>query len=193
MGRHKANLTIGDRDTFLSRIVRTFHTADVEDVVVVVGFDPAAILDAFAKTGETARFIENPDFDRGQLSSLVRGLNAIDRPGVAAALVTLVDVPLFSEETVRAVVGRYQKSRAPVVRPVRGAEHGHPVLIARSLFDDIRRADPAVGAKLIVRTNASVAGDVEVDDDGAFVDVDTESQYQELRARVSRQGFLLGS
>jgi len=180
MGRHKANLTIGTRDTFLSRIVRTFRMAGVDDVVVVVGFDPAAILAAFSKTGETARFVENPDFDRGQLSSLLKGVNAIDRPGVVAALVTLVDVPLFSEETVRAVVSRYRENRAPVVRPVRGAQHGHPVLIDRSLFDEIRRADPAVGAKSIVRANASAAGDVEVDDEGAFVDIDTESDYERL-------------
>ncbi len=193
MGRPKANLPLGDHDTFLSRIVRTFHMADVEDVVVVVGHSPAAIMEAFLRTGETARFVENPDFEQGQLSSFVRGLNAIDRPGVAAALVTLVDVPLFAPDTVRAVVGRYRECRAPVVRPVRGAEHGHPVLIDRSLFDEIRRADPAVGAKVIVRAHASATGDVEIDDEGAFVDVDTRSDYEQLLARVSGQGFFMGS
>ena len=193
MGRPKANLPLGDQDTFLSRIVRTFHSADVEDVVVVVGYEPVAILEAFSRTGEMARFVENPDFDRGQLSSLVRGLNAVDRPGVVGALVTLVDVPFFGTETVRAVVGRYRESRAPVVRPVRGAAHGHPVLIDRSLFDAIRQADPVAGAKVIVRAHASSAGDVEVDDEGAFVDIDTASDYEQFLARVARQGFFMGS
>ena len=62
------------------------------------------------------------------------GLNAIDRPGVTAMLLTLVDVPLVSPATVRAVVDRYRRRSAPIVRPVRGDEHGHPVLIDRSLF-----------------------------------------------------------
>jgi molybdenum cofactor cytidylyltransferase len=177
MGRPKANLPLEDGDTFLSRIVKTFRRAGIEDVVVVVGFDADSIVETFARTGEVARLIENPDPASGQASSLVRGLNAIDRPGVAAALVTLVDVPLVSVETVRAVVDRYRQTRAPVVRPVRGDEHGHPVIIDRTLFDLIRQADPKAGAKPVLRAHASAEGDVEVADDGAFLDIDTNEDY----------------
>jgi CTP:molybdopterin cytidylyltransferase MocA len=188
MGRPKANLPLEDGDTFLSRIVKTFRRAGIEDVVVVVGFDADSIIESFARSGEVARLIANPDPASGQASSLVRGLNAIDRPGVAAALVTLVDVPLVSAETVRAVVDRYRQTRAPVVRPVRGSEHGHPVIIDRTLFDLIRRADPGVGAKPVLRAHASAEGDVEVADDGAFLDVDTQQDY--LRIVGSRYPFL---
>jgi molybdenum cofactor cytidylyltransferase len=177
MGHPKANLPLEDGDTFLSRIVKTFRRAGIEDVVVVVGFDADSLVDPFARSGEVARLIENPDPASGQASSLIRGLNAIDRPGVAAALVTLVDVPLVSAETVRAVVDRYRQTRAPVVRPVRGSEHGHPVLIDRTLFDLIRRADPKIGAKPVLRVHASPGGDVEVADDGAFLDIDTKEDY----------------
>ena len=107
----------------------------------------------------------------------------MDRPGVVAALLTLVDVPLVGSATVRAVVERYQATRAPIVRPVRGSQHGHPVLIDRSLFDAIRRADPAVGAKDVIRANVSAAGDVAVDDDGAFADADTPEDYERLLDR----------
>jgi molybdenum cofactor cytidylyltransferase len=178
MGRPKANLPLENGDTFLSRIVKTFHRAGIDDVVVVVGFDADIIIESFVRTGEVARLIENPDPASGQVSSLVRGLNAIDRPGIAAALVTLVDVPLVSADTVRAVVNRYRQTRAPVVRPVRGSEHGHPVIIDRTLFDLIRRADPMVGAKPVFRAHASVEGDVEVADDGAFLDIDTTQDYR---------------
>ena len=130
--------------------------------------------------GATARFVTNPDYEHGQLSSLLRGLNAVDRPGVIAALVTLVDVPLVNADTVRAVLDRYHQTHAPIVRPVRGHEHGHPVLIDRSLFDEIRRADPSGGAKLVVRAHASARGDVQVDDDGAFRDIDTVDEYERV-------------
>jgi len=86
---------------------------------------------------------------------------------------TLVDVPLVHASTVRAVVDRYRQTRARVVRPVRCGEHGHPVLIDRALFEAIRHADPASGAKPVIRANVSAAGDVPVDDDGAFADFDT--------------------
>jgi molybdenum cofactor cytidylyltransferase len=180
MGRPKANLPLEGGDTFLSRIVRTFSVAAVDDVVVVLGHDRDAIARVFAGTGMAARLVTNPDYETGQLSSLLKGLNAIDRPGVRAALVTLVDVPLVNASTVRAVIDHYLQTRSPIVRPVRGHEHGHPVLIDRSLFDELRRADPGSGAKIVVRAHASAGGDVEVDDDGAFLDIDTADEYERL-------------
>ena len=184
MGRAKANLPVGGADTFLSRIVRTFRDAGVEDVVIVVGHEREAIVEEFGRTDLEARFVANPDYETGQLSSLLAGLRLVDRPGVTAALVTLVDVPLVTAATVRAVVNRYRDTHAPIVRPVHGEHHGHPVLIDRSLFEAIRHADPALGAKPIVRAHVSAAGDVEVEDEGAFLDIDTAEEYQRLLRRA---------
>ena len=180
MGRAKATLPIGSGDTFLTRIVRTFRDAGVDDVIVVVGHDAESIAGAFAATDLAARFVINRDYDRGQLSSLVAGINAIDRPGVAAALVTLVDVPLVSAATVRAVIDHYRASRLPVVRPTSGARHGHPLLIDRTLFDRIRHADPVAGAKPVVRAHATAVGDLPIADEGAFTDIDTAEEYERL-------------
>ena len=180
MGRAKASLPADDRDTFLTRIVRTFLAAGVDDVVVVVGHEAETIAASFAESGLPARFVVNPNYDRGQLSSLLAGLAVMDRPGVTAILVTLVDVPFVSEATVRAVVERYRLTKAPVVRPTSGDRHGHPLLIDRSLFDALRRADLETGAKPVVRAYASQAGDVPVEDEGAFTDIDTVSDYERL-------------
>jgi molybdenum cofactor cytidylyltransferase len=181
MGRPKATLPLDGGDTFLTRIVRTLAAAAIEDVVIVVGHDAGAIVDAFARTDLSSTFVENPDYEQGQLSSLLAGLRVVDRPGVVAALVTLVDVPLIEVSTVRAVVARYRASQAPVVRPVRGSDHGHPVLLDRTLFELLRHADPRVGAKDVIRAHASAIGDVEVDDAGAFADFDTPGEYERLR------------
>jgi molybdenum cofactor cytidylyltransferase len=178
MGRAKASLPLGDGDTFLTHIVRTFRDAGADDVIVVVGHEAQAIADSFSFSGLAARFVVNADYDRGQLSSLIAGLAAIDRPGVRAALVTLVDVPLVSAATVRAVVERYRASHAPIVRPTSGARHGHPLLIDRSIFDELRAADPDSGAKPIVRAHATPAGDLPIDDEGAYTDIDTEEDYR---------------
>ena len=183
MGRAKATLPVGGGDTFLTRIVRTFRDAGVDDLIVVVGHEAEAIARAFAGSGLAARFVINREYDRGQLSSLVAGINAIDRPGVAAVLVTLVDVPLVSAATVRAVVDCYRASRPPVVRPTSGTRHGHPLLLDRSLVDALRRADPDRGAKPIVRAHASAAGDLVIADEGAFTDIDTAEEYERLISR----------
>jgi molybdenum cofactor cytidylyltransferase len=188
MGRAKATLPIGGDDTFLTRIVRTFLAAGVDDVVIVVGHEAEAVVSSFAASGLPARFVVNRDYDRGQLSSLVTGLGVVDRPGVAAVLITLVDVPFVSEATVRAVVERYRSTHAPVVRPTSGDRHGHPLLIDRSLFDDLRAAKDEDGAKPIVRAHASAVGDVAVHDEEAFTDIDTVNDYEGVVPRFDRPG-----
>ena len=178
MGRAKATLPAGDGHTFLTRIVRTFLDAEVDDVIVVVGHDAELIAGSFSSSGLPARFVVNREYGRGQLSSLLAGIGVVDRPGVSAVLVTLVDVPLVSAATVSAVIDAYHRTRAPIVRPTSGDRHGHPLLIDRVLFDKLRGADPAAGAKPIVRAYASADGDIAVDDEGAFTDIDTEEDYR---------------
>jgi molybdenum cofactor cytidylyltransferase len=183
-GRAKAMLPASEGETFVSRIVRTFRAAGVADVVVVLGHQAMAIAKALAERRTDARVVVNEAFESGQLSSVLAGLEAIDRPGVSAMLLTLVDVPLVGVATVRAVMDRYRETGALIVRPVQGELHGHPVLIDRSLFGKLRSADPAGGAKPVVRAHASAVGDVEVDDEGAFADIDTPEDYARVLNRL---------
>jgi molybdenum cofactor cytidylyltransferase len=192
MGRAKATLPLGATDTFLTRIVRTFVGAGVDDIVIVVGHEAEAIAQSFAASelppGVAARLVVNRHYDRGQLSSLQSAVAVVDRPGVSALLMTLVDVPLVSTETVRAVIECYRRTSAVIVRPtdVARGRHGHPVLIDRSLFEAVRAADPAAGAKGIVRAHATRAGDLPIEDEGAFIDVDTAQDYERLVGDLKR-------
>jgi molybdenum cofactor cytidylyltransferase len=186
MGRAKATLPLDDGGTFLTRIVATFLDAGVDDVVVVVGHEAEAIVRSFSESGLRARFVVNPDYDSGQLSSILAGLAVVDRPGVVAALVTLVDVPFVSSGTVRAVLDCYRRTHAAIVRPTSGSRHGHPLLVDRALFDALRSADPTAGAKPIVRAHASAAGDIAIADEGAFMDIDTDEEYRKVVSGAGR-------
>ena len=182
MGRLKAALPIGARDTFVTRIIRTLDEAQVDDVAVVVGHEAATVVEAIVAAGLHPRIVMNEQYESGQLSSVLAGLRAIDRPGVQGMLLTLVDVPLVSAKTVRTVIDRYRTAQPLVVRPVNGDLHGHPILIDRRLFPLLRAADPDEGIKPVIRAHVSAAGDVPVTDEGAFLDIDTPEDY----ARFSR-------
>src|SRR5512136_849656 len=100
MGRPKALLPIGD-DTFVTRVCRTLLEAGLDDLVVVAGAEREAVAAELVRAGLTARVVENPRREEGQLSSVLAGLAVADRPGVDAALVHLVDAPLVRPDTVR--------------------------------------------------------------------------------------------
>lgn len=183
MGAPKALLPDQTGRLFVVRVLHTFSAAGIGDVTVVTGTLHERIVAAIARDaprGMVVRFARNPDPARGQLSSLLEGLEAADAPGVRAVLVTLVDVPFVSSATVRAVVDAFERTGAPIVRPVRGDRHGHPVLFARRLFERLRHADPAQGAKAVLREHAGAIANVEVDDEGALLDVDTPQEYERV-------------
>jgi len=179
MGRPKALLPIGD-GTFVTRVCRTLLEAGVDDLVVVAGAEHHAVAAEIGEAGLRARVVENARRQEGQLSSVLAGLAVADRPGVDAVLVHLVDTPLVRPETVRAVLDAFRRTNAPIVRPAVGGRHGHPVLFARKVFDDLRRADPAIGARAVVQAHAAEVCDVAVDDEGACRDIDTPEDFARL-------------
>jgi molybdenum cofactor cytidylyltransferase len=178
MGRPKALLPIGsDGETFFDRVTGTLLDAGLEDVIVVVGADAAAIR-AGARPRAGVRIVDNPDYEQGQLTSLLAGLRAIDVSRATAALVTLIDVPLVSAATVRTLMAAQRERDAPVVRPVSNGRHGHPVIFGRALFQELQAADPAQGAKPVVRAHAADMIEVPIRDEGAFTDIDTPEEYE---------------
>lgn len=184
MGRLKALLPAGPADSFLTRVLRTFAEAGVERQLVVLGYQAETLQAHLEGSGLMPEVAINSSFEAGQLSSLLVGLAAADGPDTEAVLLMLVDAPFVAASTVRSVIERYRATGAPIVRPVRGEVHGHPVLIDWSLFPLLRAADPSSGAKPIVRAHVSPAGDVPVDDPGAFMDIDTPDEYARARDGV---------
>ncbi len=182
MGRPKALLPDPDGRPFVARLLRTFAAAGITDIVIVTGSLHQAIADAVAadQPPVAPTLVNNPQPSRGQLSSLWVGLDAVATPGIDGALVTLVDIPMVSPSTVRQVIDSWTNTRSPIVRPAIGARHGHPVLFDRSLFDALRHAPLTEGARAIVHANADRITNVEVDDQGCLLDVDTPSDYEAL-------------
>ncbi|MFA5908898.1 MAG: nucleotidyltransferase family protein [Vicinamibacterales bacterium] len=181
MGQAKAALPLGTTgETVVARVVRTLLAAGLPDVTVVAGAHIDAVRAAMPAFEPRARVVEHLDWAQGQLSSLLAGLEAVDNPQLEAILVTLVDVPLVRPHSVAAIVQAWRETRAPIVRPVDGERHGHPVVFDRSVFDDLRRADPNVGAKAVFALHASRRLDVTVKDEGAYVDVDTPADYERV-------------
>jgi molybdenum cofactor cytidylyltransferase len=180
MGRPKAALPLGAGETLLSRGVASLRAAGIRHIVVVAGAHPEAVRTALGHDADT-RVVDNPRWSDGQLSSLLCGLDAV-AGDPEAIVVTLVDVPLVSADTTRRLIDTWRDSGAPIVRPARRGEHGHPVLFDCCLFDELRAADVRDGAKPVVRAHAHELIDVAVEDDGAFLDVDTPADYTRAQA-----------
>ena len=187
MGRPKAALAITHRaDTFLSRSIRSLISAGLPDIVVVTGAASDIVRRAAGPHDRRVSFVHNARWEEGQLSSLLVGLGDAR---LEAALVTLVDVPFVSPDTITRVLQAWRSSRAPIVRPARGDEHGHPVVFDCAVFRQLREADPVTGAKSVVRAHAHEILNVPTEDPGAFLDVDTPQEYETAVAALRHEGL----
>jgi molybdenum cofactor cytidylyltransferase len=184
MGRSKALLPCGDRgDTFVRRLAMVLCEGGVEEALIVGRPEDDELRAEVEGLAVQSRYVENPRADEGQLSSVLAGLAAADRPGVRAILVTPVDAPMIAPATVAALLAEFRSSAAPIVRAVHVHRHGHPVIFSREVFEDLRHADPALGARAVLRAHAVRLVDVEVEDPGVLGDVDTPADYDALRRR----------
>jgi molybdenum cofactor cytidylyltransferase len=187
MGTPKALLSDPSGRPFVVRIVDTLTSSDIPTVVVVTGIHHSEIAAAVEHVRPVPRVVRNDDPSRGQLSSLLVGLDAVDNPSLEAVLVTLVDVPMTSAETIRQIVSAWRVSGARIVRPAVGRRHGHPVLFDRALFAALRAAPLAEGAKAVLRAHADAILNVPVDDAGCLRDVDTPEEYRALLDSARRE------
>jgi molybdenum cofactor cytidylyltransferase len=182
MGMSKALLRHTDPETtFVSYLIHAVHQAGASAFVVGRPGDEQLYREVNAAGGV---FVTNPGADAGQLSSLIAGLNAASvDPQVTGVLLAPVDVPLITPGTVARLIASAARSSAAIVRVTHSGRHGHPVLFKRELFDELRLADPSVGAKAVVRADPARVLDVDVDDPGVTLDVDTPADYERLFGR----------
>ena len=183
MGRPKALLPHADgTTTFLAHGVSTCRAAGAGPVLVVGRTGDAGLRAETERLAAT--FVTNPDPDRGQLSSLLAGLDVAERDYAAEAIMVLpVDVPLITTPGIRALLDAATMRAEPIVRAVSGGRHGHPVIFKRAVFAELRDVDPALGARAVVRADAGRVAEVDVGSASSLIDVDTPDDYRRAFGR----------
>jgi molybdenum cofactor cytidylyltransferase len=150
----------------------------VDHLIVVVGSNAGAVTAAL--TGVDAAIVENSRWADGLSTSLRLGVDAAP-PIAEAVVVALGDQPGIDPTVVRVVIARWRETGRPIVATRYRGVQGHPVLLARAVFDELRSIAGDVGARdLIARDPARVAF-VDVDAD-APRDVDTPDDLAALDA-----------
>lgn len=176
MGSPKALLDYRG-ETFIDRLIRIFSGV-CEPVIVVLGHHAETIR---AQTQGRAEFVNNPDPERGQLSSLQMAL-AVLPPEVEGFLFTPVDCPAVAAETVSQLVQTFAQrdGETLLVIPRHNGRHGHPVCATRSLIPEFLALPPTSQARELVRKYASQTQYVDVQDAGVLQDIDDPEAYRRL-------------
>ena len=177
MGRPKALLPI-DGQTFIERIVGALKQGGIERIIVVLGFNADALRQQISHL--PVEILVNPDHKLGQLSSLqvaVRHLQAAqDCDGV---MIHLVDHPYIDPKLVSLMLQRFDESKFSIVVPRHQGKRGHPVIFSRALFYDLLEAPLDQGAKAVVNAHRPDTLEIDTEDVGITLDIDTPELYRQ--------------
>jgi molybdenum cofactor cytidylyltransferase len=163
----------------VARVVEHALAADLAEIVVVTGHQETEVRAALA--GQKVRIVPCPDYADGMSASLRCGLKALPAD-IDAALILLGDMPRVGTGLLRRIIAAFNptEGRAIVVPSFQG-KRGNPVLWDRRFFGEMIELHGDVGARHLIGEHAELVTEVEAEDAGIFLDIDTPEAYRSLK------------
>jgi molybdenum cofactor cytidylyltransferase len=179
MGRPKALLPI-DGVRFIDKIVTSLRLARIGKIMVVLGHNAEEMRQKISDL--QVDLVINPDYKQGQLTSLRAAICSIearnDADRVDGILVHLVDHPYINADLVNLMIERFYETKKLIVVPRYQSRRGHPVIFSRALFGELLAAPLDRGAKAVVHAHRDDTLEIDTNDEGAIIDIDTPEEYR---------------
>jgi molybdenum cofactor cytidylyltransferase len=183
MGEPKQLLQLADC-TILEQTLENLQAACVDEIVLVLGFSAEAIRHRIANLPmKNLKIVFNADYSQGIATSLRVGLAVLDEniKNIDAALIVLSDQPFIRAETFDRIIDEYRRSEAQIVIPMFQGVRGNPVLLHRSVFQEVMALQGDAGCRAIFGNYSNGIRKVEMDDIGVLLDIDSKEDYERLR------------
>ena len=180
MGSPKALLKLNDK-TFLQHVVDVLHSARIINVVIVLGSEAENIRKSLSWF--TGKIVVNEDWQKGQLSSIIAGINSLDidkseSEKVHGVMICPVDHPLISQSILVDLLQGFWISKKDIIVPTFNGKRGHPVIFSREIFEELRTMPYEIGARAMLHKHPEKILEVPVNDEGILINIDTIEDYR---------------
>lgn len=178
-GRHKLLLPLAGK-TMIAWMVEAILAAGLDDVIVVLGHEAAAVQKTLNK--KPVRFALNPNYRRGMASSIQAGLAAL-APQTQIIMIALADQPLVTAAEINFMIAEF--SRVPektIGVPTFKGQRGHPVLLDLRYREEMLALQGDVGCKSILARYPEAVFEIAMPARNILEDADTPEAYARLSA-----------
>jgi molybdenum cofactor cytidylyltransferase len=132
----------------------------LDEIVVVLGRAANQVRERVDFGG--ARVVENPVFTEGCASSYRAGLAALN-PESQAIMIILGDNPGIAPEIIDHFAAEWRSEEAPIALCSYDGRKGHPMIFARSMFDQLEGLHGDKAAWKLVDANSELVQEVHFD------------------------------
>jgi molybdenum cofactor cytidylyltransferase len=177
MGTFKPLLLL-DGSLMIEKTIGAFFQAGLEDVRVVIGYRADDLIPVLTRLGVIP--IVNEDYPSGMYSSIQAGVRTLAKEDSAFFLLP-GDHPLIRPETLGKLLLVFSQEKPGILYPTFKGRRGHPPLISARYRDFILSANPSGGLRSVLANHEGDAVEIEVDDGGILIDLDTPEDYRKTQ------------
>ncbi len=156
----------------------TIIDSGIKNIIVVLSEERSAITDAL--TGYPIKRCFNPDPQSDMAGSVRIGLRSTDELS-SGCLICLSDHPMVSSKTMKTLIELHAGDSDKIIIPVYRGRRGHPTLFpmpaVKKIFEGQTLRD-------IIRDNDGIVENVDVEDKGIIIDIDTMEDYERASKQV---------
>ena len=180
MGRPKALLPYRE-GTFLEHLIAVTRHPRIGVTRVVLGAG-AEMIRSLAKL-DPSTVVLNPDWEKGQLSSIWAGVRSLDGVETDGMVLCPVDHPLVSVRLVSDLIEHFYAKERAIVLPTYNGRRGHPAIFSRTLFAELLAAPESEGARAVVWAHADDIWEVPTDEEGVVLNLNDPDMLKRALGR----------
>lgn len=176
MGKqNKLLMSVGGKP-MVRRTLEAF-VARCDEVIVVTGYEANEVRDRIS--GLSLRVVHNPDYAKGQATSVAAGLKAA--LGAECILVGLGDQPLLTTTHLDALIAAHHDVDSTKISvPHNGRSRGNPIVIPGALAGQMLADKQNPGCGKFTRQRPDLVNLIQMNARAYFDDVDTPEDYAAL-------------
>jgi len=125
-----------------------------------------------------AKILINLHPEQGMLSSILVGLKEMEA-FCSGFFLCPIDYPLVKQTTYHKLFLAHQSNPDQIIKPAFQNQSGHPIVFPKNLFQALRVAPLGEGARFVTRQYSHLTKNIEVDDPGVLININTPELYHQ--------------
>jgi molybdenum cofactor cytidylyltransferase len=150
----------------------------LNEIIVVIGNDYTKILKTISnKKLPQVKVVLNKNYRKGIASSIIKGIENTSTD-TEVCIIALADMPFIKPETIKILINEIEKGRYGIITLIYKNRKGHPIAFSKKYFNELKRLKGDIGGRNIVEKYKKDVLEIEVDDEGIIIDIDTKEDYK---------------